>query len=96
MVAQIMHTVAPGRKWRMIPGSHPYTHHARQIDVWFNNAWLEIGECGLNNTKFFYLNGLDSSWSSMVIGIGLERAVMLRKNIPDIRVVDSFDPLMFA
>lgn len=91
MVAQIMHSVALGRKWRLIPGSHPYTHHARQIDVWFNNAWLEIGECGLNNAKFFALNGLDASWSSMVIGIGLERAVMLRKNISDIRLVDSED-----
>jgi phenylalanyl-tRNA synthetase alpha chain len=91
MVAQIVHSILPGAKWRLIPGSHPYTNGARQIDVWFEGQWLEVGECGLNNGKFYDISGLPRTWSSMVIGIGLERAVMLRKQVSDIRFVDSND-----
>ncbi len=54
--------------------------------------WLELAECGLMAPHLFSEAGLDTTkWSGLALGMGLDRALMLRKGIPDIRLLRSTD-----
>jgi phenylalanyl-tRNA synthetase alpha chain len=55
-----------------------------------DGEWLELAECGLVAPHLFSEAGLDASrWSGLALGMGLDRALMLRKGIPDIRLFRS-------
>jgi phenylalanyl-tRNA synthetase alpha chain len=93
MIATLVEAVLPGANWRTTPAEHPYTHHGRQIDVLYRGEWLELAECGLIHRDVLRRSGLDpDNWSGLALGMGLERALMLRKNIPDIRYLRSTEP----
>jgi phenylalanyl-tRNA synthetase alpha chain len=83
----------PGRRWRASPRVHPYTTDGLQIDVADGDAWVEVGECGLAHPAVLSASGLDPSRASAVaMGLGLDRLLMLRKGIDDIRLLRSGDP----
>ncbi len=84
MIELVVKAALPGRRWRAIPATHPYTLEGRQIDVRDEASWVEIGECGLANPAL-ELQGLHG----LAMGLGLDRLVMLRKRIPDIRLLRS-------
>lgn len=93
MVTTLVEAVLPGARWRATPAVHPYTHHGRQVDVLYRGEWLELAECGLIHRDVLRRSGLDPDrWSGLALGMGLERAVMLRKDIPDIRYLRSTEP----
>jgi phenylalanyl-tRNA synthetase alpha chain len=76
---------------------HPHTHHGRQVDVLYRGQWLELAECGLIHRDVLRRSGLDPNrWSGLALGMGLERALMLRKDIPDIRYLRSTVPGIHA
>ena len=59
--------------------------------------WLELAECGLIHPDVLRRSGLDPErWSGLALGMGLERALMLRKEIPDIRYLRSGEPRISA
>ncbi len=92
MVAGLVHAVLPGAQWRSVPAVHPYTTEGMQIDVLMDGQWLELAECGLAAPHLFSHAGLDPErWSGLALGMGLDRALMLRKAIPDIRLLRSTD-----
>jgi phenylalanyl-tRNA synthetase alpha chain len=65
----------------------------RQIDVLHDGDWLELAECGRIHPDVLRGSGLDPErWSGLALGMGLERALMLRKGIPDIRYLRAGDP----
>jgi phenylalanyl-tRNA synthetase alpha chain len=65
----------------------------RQIDVRLEETWVEVGECGLAASAVLERAGLDPvRWSGLAMGLGLDRLVMLRKGVPDIRLLRSADP----
>ncbi len=93
MVESLVAAVLPGADWRAVPAVHPYTDHGLQIDVRMDGEWLELAECGLMSPQLFLDAGLDPvKWSGLALGMGLDRALMLRKGIPDIRLLRSADP----
>jgi phenylalanyl-tRNA synthetase alpha chain len=93
MLGLIAEAVLPGSDWRTVPTGHPYTIDGRQLDVLVDKEWLELGECGLVAPALLNESGLDARvWSGLAAGIGLDRALMLRKAIGDIRVLRSTDP----
>ncbi|GAT89341.1 phenylalanyl-tRNA synthetase subunit alpha [Paenarthrobacter nicotinovorans] len=93
MVASLVNAVLPGADWRTVPATHPYTHNGLQLDVRMNGEWLELAECGLMAPKLFLDAGLNPGhWSGLALGMGLDRALMLRKGVPDIRLLSSDDP----
>lgn len=97
MVGTLVEAVLPGTRWRTTPATHPYTRHGRQVDVWHDDKWLELAECGLIHPHVLTASGLDpSAWSGLALGMGLERALMLRKAIPDIRYLRSAEPRIAA
>nr|WP_231747731.1 hypothetical protein [Auraticoccus cholistanensis] len=93
MMATLVEAVLPGARWRAVPASHPYTVSGRQLDVLLDGAWLELAECGLAHPALLARAGLDPDvWSGLALGMGLDRALMLRKGIDDIRVLRSSEP----
>jgi phenylalanyl-tRNA synthetase alpha chain len=92
MVATVVAAALPGRAWRLVETRHPYTTEGRQIDVLVDGSWIEVGECGLASAKVLAAAGLDPAhWSGLAMGLGLDRLLMLRKGIPDIRLLRSGD-----
>ena len=53
--------------------------------------WVELLECGLAHPHVLAAGGL-AGHSGLAMGIGLDRAVMLRKGIGDIRLLRSRRP----
>lgn len=93
MIECLVESVLPGARWRVTDAVHPYTVGGRQIDVLHNGEWLELAECGRIHPDVLSGSGLDPErWSGLALGMGLERALMLRKGIPDIRYLRAEDP----
>ncbi|WP_280432095.1 hypothetical protein [Nocardia brasiliensis] len=93
MIAGLVTAVLPGAVWRTTPAVHSYTTLGRQVDVRLEHEWLELAECGLIAEHILAGAGLDPGrWSGTALGLGLDRALMLRKGIPDIRYLRSADP----
>lgn len=96
MVDTLVSALLPGARRRAEPASHPYTTAGRQIDVETPDGWVELAECGLAAPHVLRSAGLDESWHGLALGMGLDRALMLRKNVPDIRLLRSADPRIAA
>ncbi|MGH3481025.1 MAG: hypothetical protein ACRDQD_29900 [Nocardioidaceae bacterium] len=93
MIGRVVDAVLPGQRWRAEPAEHPYTSNGRQIDVCWDGQWIEIGECGLAASDVLGGAGLASPpWTGLAMGLGLDRLLMLRKGVPDIRLLRSPDP----
>ncbi|ONI68674.1 hypothetical protein BWI15_37500 [Kribbella sp. ALI-6-A] len=92
MIERLVSTVLPGQTYRTVPAVHPYTTHGRQIDVLLDDQWIEIGECGVASPAVLRRAGLDARWTGLAMGPGLDRLMMLRKGIRDIRLLRSTDP----
>jgi phenylalanyl-tRNA synthetase alpha chain len=92
MISTVVEAVLPGARWRVVPAAHPYTVQGRQIDVLLGSDWLELGECGLVSPRIMRSAGMDAQrWSGLALGLGLDRALMLRKQLPDIRLLRAAD-----
>ncbi len=85
-IATVAEAALPGRGWRTESRVHPYTTDGRQIDVADGDEWVEIGECGLAHPDVLADAGL-VGWSGLAMGLGVDRLLMLRKGIPDIRLL---------
>jgi phenylalanyl-tRNA synthetase alpha chain len=59
--------------------------------VCWDGEWVEVAECGLAHPEVLERAGL-AGWSGLALGMGLDRLLMLRKGIPDIRLLRSVDP----
>ncbi len=70
-----------------------FTLNGVQIDALWNDEWIEIGECGLAHPEIIKANIANSEGiSGLAMGLGLDRILMMKKNIPDIRLIRSTDP----
>lgn len=65
----------------------PFTVPSAEIDIqWKNDKWLEVLGCGMVHPNVLKHVKLDpKQYSACAFGIGVERIVMLRHNILDIR-----------
>lgn len=92
MIELVVAAMLPGRRHRTTRAEHPYTQGGLQIDVEDASGWIEIGECGLAHPALLDEAGLDSTiCSGLAMGLGLDRILMLRKGIDDIRLLRSED-----
>ncbi|MCI2237983.1 hypothetical protein MO973_37995 [Paenibacillus sp. TRM 82003] len=93
MIALLVQAVLPGAQWRTTAAVHPYTRAGMQVDVRTPAGWVELAECGLIAEHVLTGAGLDPARvGGLALGMGLDRALMLRKGIDDIRVLRSNDP----
>jgi phenylalanyl-tRNA synthetase alpha chain len=97
LCARALGAALPGAAWRWQPAAHPYTERGRQLDVEVSGQWIEIGECGLALPALLDENGLaPARYGGLAMGLGLDRLLMLRKGVPDIRLLRSGDPRVAA
>jgi phenylalanyl-tRNA synthetase alpha chain len=74
---------------------HPYTLAGREVEVHAGGEWVELLECGLTHPDVHAAAGLRDR-HGLAMGIGMDRAVMLRKGIDDIRLLRATDPRVTA
>lgn len=91
MTVRLVEALTPGLAYRSEPRVHPYTLEGRQVDVATGERWVEVRECGLAHPDVLARAGL-AGWSGLALGMGLDRLLMLRKGIPDIRLLRNADP----
>ncbi len=76
---------------RFRPHFFPFTEPSAEVDVWFPEkkggpGWVEWGGCGMVNPNVLRACGVDPDvYSGFAFGMGLERTLMFRNGIPDMR-----------
>lgn len=79
-------------KTRLRPSYFPFTEPSAEVDVWFNNRWIEIGGCGMVNPRVLENCGIDTAiYSGFAFGVGLERTLMVRQGIRDMHDIVEGD-----
>jgi phenylalanyl-tRNA synthetase alpha chain len=92
MIRVLLSALLPGARYRLEERTHPYTLGGQQADVYHDGEWVEVGEGGLAHPRVLRQAGLEDSWSGLALGPGLDRLLMLIKDVPDIRLLRSVDP----
>ncbi len=76
---------------RLRPSYFPFTEPSAEPDVWFPQkkggaGWVEWGGCGMVHPDVLRACGVDPDvYSGFAFGMGLERTLMFRNGIPDMR-----------
>jgi len=77
---------------RLRPSFFPFTEPSAEVDVFFNGRWIEWGGCGMVNPNVLKTCGIDTDiYSGFAFGMGLERTLMVRHGIEDIREIIEGD-----
>lgn len=81
---------------RLRPSYFPFTEPSAEVDVWFTAhkdgpRWIEWGGCGMVNPRVLRACGIDPEiYTGFAFGMGVDRALMLRHGITDLRdIVDG-------
>jgi phenylalanyl-tRNA synthetase alpha chain len=79
--------------YRFLDDSFPFTDPSTQVEIQWNDAWLEVVGAGIVHGAVLKNLGLNpEEYSGWAFGFGLERLSMIRNAIPDIRIFWSEDP----
>lgn len=84
-------------KTRLRPSYFPFTEPSAEMDFWFPQkkggpGWIEWGGCGMVNPNVLRANGVDpDKYSGFAFGMGLERTLMLKHGISDMRDIVEGD-----
>ncbi|RRO17474.1 phenylalanine--tRNA ligase subunit alpha [Saccharopolyspora rhizosphaerae] len=81
----------PDSTTRLRPSYFPFTEPSAEMDIWFPEkkggaGWVEWGGCGMVNPNVLRACGVDPEvYTGFAFGMGLERTLMFRNGIPDMR-----------
>jgi phenylalanyl-tRNA synthetase alpha chain len=81
----------PEARTRLRPSFFPFTEPSAELDLWFPQkkggaGWIEWGGCGMVNPNVLRACGVDPDvYSGFAFGMGIERTLMLRHGIADMR-----------
>lgn len=94
----VMTAVLPDHPLRLEASSHPYTKDGLQLEALSEcNQLVEVGECGRIDPALLARHGWDpDKITGVAMGLGLDRILMLRKHLPDIRLLYNTDPRVVA
>ena len=77
---------------RLRPSFFPFTEPSAEVDIYFNDRWIEWGGCGMVNPQVLVNCGVDTDrYTGFAFGMGLERTLMVRHQITDIRDIVEGD-----
>jgi phenylalanyl-tRNA synthetase alpha chain len=76
---------------RWVDAYFPFTHPSMELEVLFNDKWLEVLGCGAVHPEIMANVGLDHT-RGWAFGMGLDRLAMVLFGVPDIRLFWSTDP----
>ncbi|CEM15625.1 unnamed protein product [Vitrella brassicaformis CCMP3155] len=91
VIGGLIEHLFPGCEWRLNADYFPFTDPSFEIEVRYQDKWLEILGMGVVQPKILENNGF-SGERGWAFGVGLERLAMLFFDINDIRVFWSEDP----
>ena len=84
-------------KLRIVDMPHPYTNSGVEVNLTYKDKDIEILETGLIKEQILENASLNSDiYSGWAMGMGLDRLVMIKKGIPDIRYLRSDNPQIKA
>jgi len=78
-------------KVRLRPNYFPFTEPSAELDLWHPTfkggaRWIEWGGCGMVNPNVLRSAGIDPEvYSGFAFGMGVERALMFRNDVKDMR-----------
>jgi len=79
-------------EFRFLVDSFPFTDPSVQIEIKFNNDWMEIVGSGLVHKQVLKNLGIDPEiYNGWAFGFGVERLAMIKMGITDIRILWSDD-----
>jgi len=77
---------------RIRPSYFPFTSISAEMDIDFQGRWVEVLGCGVVHRAVFEAAGItDTSIQGFAFGIGIERLLMLKYGLDDIRHLLSGD-----
>lgn len=82
---------------RFRPSFFPFTEPSAEVDVLFNygdgsTRWIELGGCGMVDPNVLTAVNIDpEKYTGWAFGLGIERMVMRKHNVPDIRMLYESD-----
>ncbi|MHB8605449.1 MAG: phenylalanine--tRNA ligase subunit alpha [Thermoplasmatota archaeon] len=68
---------------RVRPAYFPYTEPSLEVEVFYNNRWMELGGAGIFRREVVEPLGIDQP--VLAWGLGLERIAMMRLGLKDLR-----------
>jgi tRNA synthetases class II core domain (F) len=77
-------------QYRWVDAYFPFTHPSFEMEILYNNEWIEILGCGVVEYKILE-NCQIKNMISYAAGFGLERLAMIKYKIPDLRLFWSKD-----
>ncbi|WP_040163567.1 phenylalanine--tRNA ligase subunit alpha [Microbacterium gorillae] len=78
-------------KTRFRTNYFPFTEPSAELDLWHPTfpggaRWIEVGGCGMVNPNVLRAGGIDPEvYSGFAFGMGIERTLMLRSGVEDMR-----------
>jgi phenylalanyl-tRNA synthetase alpha chain len=79
-------------KIRFRPSYFAFVEPGVEVDVWWKDRWLEIFGAGLVHPHVLRSGGFDPTvWQGFAFGGGIDRLIMLRYGIDDVRHLYSGD-----
>ncbi|XP_072948039.1 probable phenylalanine--tRNA ligase, mitochondrial [Epargyreus clarus] len=77
-------------KHRWVDEYFPFTHPSWELEIFYDNKWMEVLGCGIVRNEILANAGPNNS-IAYAFGLGLERLAMALYKIPDIRLMWSED-----
>ncbi len=77
---------------RFRPSFFPFTEPSVEVDMRWKDKWLEMGGAGLVHPNVFKSVGMNAEeWQGFAFGFGIDRLVMLKYGIDDVRFLYQGD-----
>ena len=90
----VFDAACPGAKMIVLEAKHPYTLDGIEVYAEIEGGrQIEVLEAGLAHPEVLRNAGINpDEFAGLALGMGVERLIMARKNLPDIRLIRSTDP----
>lgn len=90
----IFEAACPTAEMVVYEAKHPYTIEGIEVYAKTDSGEeIEVFEAGLAHPEILKMAGLNpDEYSGLELGMGIERLIMARKKLPDIRLIRSKDP----
>ncbi|WP_185855726.1 phenylalanine--tRNA ligase subunit alpha [Blattabacterium cuenoti] len=86
-VHYLIHSLFGKVKIRFRPSYFPFTVPSAEIDILYNNDWLEIMGCGMIDPIVLKNVDINSEiYTGFAFGVGIERLALMIYNLKDIRI----------
>jgi phenylalanyl-tRNA synthetase alpha chain len=94
MIEAVKELIAPDLEYRFRTGFFPFTEPSMELDIrWRGDKetkegqWLEVAGCGMTHPNVLRNCGIDpDKWQGFAFGFGVERLLMIKHQIPNIRL----------